>query len=64
MGWEAWYSLAVVILCITTLAVTRFTAHVVMVGSETLLLAGVRTATTVVHWAGEDSRKFNSRLSS
>ena len=44
MGWEAWFSLAVVALCVTTLAVTRFAADVVMVvGVTLLLLAGIVT---------------------
>jgi di/tricarboxylate transporter len=44
MGWEAWFSLAVVVLCIGTLAFTRFAADIVMVGGVSLLLlAGVLT---------------------
>ena len=42
MGWEAWYALGVTALCISTLALTRFSPDVVMVGGLTLLLlAGV-----------------------
>jgi di/tricarboxylate transporter len=44
MEWEAWFSLGVVALCISALAITRFSADIVMVGGVTLLLlAGVLT---------------------
>ncbi len=42
MGWEGWYSIAVTTLCFTTLALTRYSPDIVMVGGLTLLLlAGV-----------------------
>jgi len=42
MGWEGWYSIAVTALCFTTLALTRYSPDIVMVGGLTLLLlAGV-----------------------
>ena len=44
MGWEGWYSIAVTTLCFTTLALTRYSPDIVMVGGLTLLLlAGVLT---------------------
>jgi len=42
MGWEGWYSIAVTTLCFSTLALTRYSPDVVLVGGLTLLLlAGV-----------------------
>ena len=42
MGWEGWFSIAITTLCFTTLALTRYSADIVMVGGLTLLLlAGV-----------------------
>jgi len=42
MGWEGWYSIAVTTLCFATLALTRYSPDIVMVGGLTLLLlAGV-----------------------
>lgn len=42
MGWEGWYSIAVTALCFSTLALTRYSPDIVMVGGLTLLLlAGV-----------------------
>ncbi|MBC8210318.1 MAG: SLC13 family permease [Gammaproteobacteria bacterium] len=42
MGWEGWFSIAVTTLCFSTLALTRYSADIVMVGGLTLLLlAGV-----------------------
>ena len=38
MGWEGWYSIAVTALCFTTLALTRYSPDIVMVGGLTLLL--------------------------
>ncbi len=42
MGWEGWFSIAITILCFSTLALTRYSPDIVMVGGLTLLLlAGV-----------------------
>ena len=42
MGWEGWFSIGIAVLCFTTLAVTRYSPDIVMVGGLTLLLlAGV-----------------------
>ncbi|MBT8126709.1 MAG: SLC13 family permease [Gammaproteobacteria bacterium] len=42
MGWEGWYSIFVTTLCFSTLALTRYSPDIVMVGGLTLLLlAGV-----------------------
>jgi di/tricarboxylate transporter len=42
MDWQAWYSIAVTMLCFGTLALTRYSPDIVMVGGLTLLLvAGV-----------------------
>ncbi len=42
MGWEGWFSIGITILCFTTLALTRYSPDIVMVGGLTLLLlAGV-----------------------
>jgi len=42
MGWEGWFSIGVTTLCFGTLAWTRYSADIVMVGGLTLLLlAGV-----------------------
>ncbi len=42
MGWEGWFSIGITTLCFTTLAVTRYSPDIVMVGGLTLLLlAGV-----------------------
>jgi len=42
MGWEGWFSIGVTTLCFTTLALTRYSPDIVMVGGLTLLLlAGV-----------------------
>jgi di/tricarboxylate transporter len=42
MGWEGWYSIAVTTLCFSTLALTRYSPDIVLVGGLTLLLlAGV-----------------------
>ena len=42
MGWEGWFSIAIIILCFSTLALTRYSPDIVMVGGLTLLLlAGV-----------------------
>ena len=42
MDWQAWYSIAVTTLCFGTLALTRYSPDIVMVGGLTLLLvAGV-----------------------
>ncbi len=42
MGWEGWFSIAVTTLCFATLALTRYSPDIVMVGGLTLLLlAGV-----------------------
>jgi di/tricarboxylate transporter len=42
MGWEGWYSVAVTALCFSTLALTRYSPDIVLVGGLTLLLlAGV-----------------------
>ncbi|MCK4674570.1 MAG: SLC13 family permease [Gammaproteobacteria bacterium] len=42
MGWEGWFSIGIATLCFTTLAVTRYSPDIVMVGGLTLLLlAGV-----------------------
>ena len=42
MGWEGWYSIAVTTLCFSTLATTRYSPDIVLVGGLTLLLlAGV-----------------------
>ncbi|MGD2053032.1 MAG: SLC13 family permease [Gammaproteobacteria bacterium] len=42
MGWEGWYSIAVTTLCFSTLALTRYSPDIVLVGGVTLLLlAGV-----------------------
>jgi len=42
MGWEGWYSVAITTLCFATLALTRYSPDIVMVGGLTLLLlAGV-----------------------
>jgi di/tricarboxylate transporter len=42
MGWEGWFSIGITVLCFTTLAVTRYSPDIVMVGGLTLLLlAGV-----------------------
>lgn len=38
MGWEGWFTLGVTILCFGTLAVTRYSADIVMLGGLTLLL--------------------------
>ena len=42
MGWEGWFSIGVTTLCFSTLALTRYSPDIVMVGGLTLLLlAGV-----------------------
>jgi len=42
MGWEGWFSIGVITLCFSTLALTRYSPDIVMVGGLTLLLlAGV-----------------------
>ena len=42
MGWEGWFSIGITTLCFTTLALTRYSPDIVMVGGLTLLLlAGV-----------------------
>ena len=42
MGWEGWFAIAITSLCFTTLALTRYSADIVMLGGLTLLLlAGV-----------------------
>ena len=42
MGWEGWYSIAVITLCFSMLAVTRYSPDIILVGGLTLvLLAGV-----------------------
>jgi di/tricarboxylate transporter len=42
MGWEGWYSIIVTALCFSTLALTRYSPDIVLVGGLTLLLlAGV-----------------------
>ena len=42
MGWEGWFSIAITTLCFTTLALTRYSPDIVLVGGLTLLLlAGV-----------------------
>lgn len=42
MGWEGWFSIAITTLCFSTLALTRYSPDIVMVGGLTLLLlAGV-----------------------
>jgi di/tricarboxylate transporter len=38
MGWEGWFTLGVTIFCFGTLAVTRYSADIVMLGGLTLLL--------------------------
>jgi di/tricarboxylate transporter len=42
MGWEGWYSIAVITLCFSMLALTRYSPDIILVGGLTLLLlAGV-----------------------
>jgi di/tricarboxylate transporter len=42
MGWEGWFSIAITTLCFSTLALTRYSPDIVMLGGLTLLLlAGV-----------------------
>ena len=44
MGWEGWFSITVTAFCFTTLALTRYSPDIVMVGGlSLLLLAGVLT---------------------
>lgn len=44
MGWEGWFSIAVTAFCFTTLALTRYSPDIVMVGGlSLLLLAGILT---------------------
>ena len=44
MGWEGWFSTAITTLCFSTLALTRYSPDIVLLGGVTLLLlAGVLT---------------------